>query len=146
MRDLRFRAWDGKIMTYPKVVALGINGRNGLPSASFQLNSGGYCTSADVMQFTGLLDKQGKEIYEGDIVKVVEKKEYSKIHKKMRHRSIYGPSYIAPVIWNPVSTGFVMAYKWEDTGRIDDHLRITPKETKVIGNIYENPELIQGVG
>ena len=44
MRELKFRAWDGKMMTYPKVVEIGICGVNGLPSASFQLDSGGYGT------------------------------------------------------------------------------------------------------
>lgn len=65
------------------------------------------------MQFTGLKDKNGKEIYEGDIVKTV-KEDWVKVYYD---RGNYW-------VWR-----YQLAYLWE-TG------------VEVIGNIYENPELI----
>jgi len=71
-----------------------------------------------VMQCTGLKDKNGKLIYEGDILK--------DDHGK------------APVVWEPS----VAAFAWEggeEWGMID------PQNVEVIGNIYENPELLNEI-
>ena len=68
-----------------------------------------------VGQFTGLTDKNGKEIYEGDII----------CRKKIRGLDKY-----KIVIWHNayVATGFNIS---------------NTKERIIIGNIYDNPELIQ---
>lgn len=73
----------------------------------------------ETMQFTGLLDRNGKEIYEGDIVvgkelEVLEKKE--KYWKEV-------------VVW---MNGF-----WSPP-----MMTLMEAEPEIIGNIYENPELI----
>ena len=80
-----------------------------------------------IMQWTGLLDKNGREIYEGDIVRG----KYGKngIVKNYEIRWLIG--HFAAVDRNNI------------TG--DEHYYpIGLLEGEVIGNIYENPELLEG--
>jgi uncharacterized phage protein (TIGR01671 family) len=71
------------------------------------------------MQFTGLYDVNGKEIYEGDII-------------KHRYFSVKG---VAEVCWNDDEACFLAI---EPNGaRV-----ILRPNSEVIGNIYENPELL----
>ena len=118
MRPLKFRIWDGKRMIYPAVVEIGINGWNGLTSASFQLDGGGYCISADVMQFTGLFDKNSVEIYEGDLIKDSDS------------------DYIGQVVFDEESLCFTTKFQNNELwGFIPRHGK--DNHCEVIGNIYE---------
>ena len=77
------------------------------------------------MQFTGLEDKNGKEIYEGDIVKSLFRGEDKEV--------------IGEIIW--VDGGFFIGYKeFKD----DMYAWAFYKVMEVIGNIYENKELLEG--
>lgn len=74
-------------------------------------------------QFTGLSDKNGKEIYEGDIL-----------------RSIYqGQELIGIINWNNKKSQFGMII--ESQNPMAEHLELTDKP-EIIGNIFENPGLI----
>lgn len=97
----------------------------------FQL-SGVMCDEKTIGQFTGLLDKNGKEIYEGDIISVNGK--YPKLVKYIDDYACFclanitdlNKKWISP--WQQVSSSW-----WNDFKR----------EIRVIGNIYDNPDLIK---
>lgn len=84
-------------------------------------------------QFTGLFDKNGKEIYEGDIISVNGK--YPKLVKYIDDYACFclanitdlNKKWISP--WQQVSSSW-----WNDFKR----------EIRVIGNIYDNPDLNKG--
>lgn len=77
--------------------------------------------SSSVQQFTGLFDKNGKEIYEGDIVKGFDK----------------GNWYVE---WNENPAGFYLVAPEKIRNR---YLLGAPLELEIIGNIYENKELLK---
>lgn len=78
-----------------------------------------------VGQYTGLDDKNGKEIYEGDIVK---------------YRDSRG-QHIEKVIFDKGC--FYAGMHWGSSTRVAPKL-INPRITEVIGNEYDNPELLGG--
>ncbi len=106
MRQIKFRVWDKELKTLGSVDHLYI------PSEGIQSNF--------LMQYTGLVDKNGKEIYEGDIVK--------------------GDAGICIIEWNEVDTD----RSWELAVGFRISFGMTSQSSKceVIGNIYENPELL----
>jgi uncharacterized phage protein (TIGR01671 family) len=83
-----------------------------------------HCKESDciLMQFTGLKDKNGKEIYEGDIL------EFKNIDN------------IGEVAWCFFDSAWGLKVNDEFTNVISTYL-VSPYE--VIGNIYENPELLK---
>lgn len=90
-------------------------------------------------QYTGLKDKNGKEIYEGDIVKISESNWWQS-HKIIKEK------YNAVVFFNERT----QEIQFKEVGgryRIDYHYFLQDNETKlyfeVIGNIHENPELLK---
>ena len=86
-------------------------------------------------QYTGLKDKNGKEIYEGDIVKYHDDF-YSDLADIGSRRHIVGDRlYI--IFWHPIKASF---WRKSVPGTITDP--ITSLDCEVIGNIYENPELL----
>lgn len=78
MREIKFRAWDqslGKMVFGP---SLDTNPDGAIYSCNYDKN--GNLVNRPLMQFTGLLDSGGSEIYEGDYVRVYSHGEES-IHK-----------------------------------------------------------------
>jgi uncharacterized phage protein (TIGR01671 family) len=127
MKEIKFRAWDRerKRMLYDVVFAIHKNliavadqnccgiGQNGYFTVIFQNSL--PRDQIVLMQYTGLKDKNGKEIYEGDII-VDSFNHYEK--GKVAENT-------AEFWWE------VIEYGLEDA------------ELEVIGNIYENPELLK---
>lgn len=76
-----------------------------------------------LMQCTGLRDKNSKLIFEGDIIK------------------LYGKNY--KVIFEKRAAYFGLFISKNETYRLNDIHTLT-SEIEIIGNIYENPELLEG--
>jgi len=85
-----------------------------------------FSTIEAIIQFTGLKDKKGKEIYEGDIIKIPRQWWHKnwKIDSRAMERE---------VVEEPIGNNLFESGDWS----------VDNEECEVIGNIYENPELIK---
>jgi uncharacterized phage protein (TIGR01671 family) len=84
-----------------------------------------------LMQYTGLKDKNGKEIYEGDILLTQEAKD----NYPLKHT----------IVFNVDQSAFRMRWVGSDSDSFYDQLIYQTRFNvfEVIGNIYENPELLE---
>jgi uncharacterized phage protein (TIGR01671 family) len=112
-----------------------------------------------VQQFTGLKDKNGKEIYEGDIYKEYYKLEGAAVSIPFDSRCVFnearaypnpsveGSDYvlISEVYWDNDWHCYHARRKDSFTGEIQNSHRFPFKgdNIEIIGNIFENPELIK---
>ena len=154
MREIEFRAWCKKITCHPcrkegctemvswvtdyadadsgamlDVVAIHFH-RN---QVMIRFPNGGFgqqdLDDAVLMQFTGLRDKHGREIYEGDIL---------------------DDSYVNPMTKEKIIKLYEVVFKsgsfWakhKESPYGDSLLYFINKRSKVIGNIWDNPELLE---
>ena len=109
---------------------------NGREGTRVQKYSDGH-----LMQFTGLKDKNGKEIYEGDIVKTHYFSEglSSNLGVFEKDNTITGD-----IQYRQDFATYVVNTKDQDF-TISEYCQEPSEELEVIGNLYENPELIGGV-
>jgi len=124
-REIKFRAWDIKRneMRSPEGVLL-LPKREGGAQA---MSGDGY--NYELMQFTGLKDKNGKEIYEGDVFREVYDDEGKTIE------------FVSVVKWDSSSASFFAGEPKQHFAELCDLDEIA-NEFEVIGNIHENPELL----
>ena len=139
MREIKFRAWHKGKKIMGKVLGIDILHKE----IFFSNGDVDYCEISDfkyieLMQYTGLKDKNGKEIYEGDIV------EFDDYDRK----SNYLKNVAVVVREDNVNTLALQKFKYDNTeftNRYMDYIENIFENSKVIGNIYENPELIKEV-
>ncbi len=93
----------------------------------------------NIMQFTGLKDKNGKEIYEGDIVKLC--KTGSRYDETLFEIGFRIGSFEMQKEYLPPLSFIYMAVQLREKYRISEDYQVMDY-IEVIGNIYENPDLL----
>ena len=146
MRNIKFRGLrtDGKGWVYGGYFQHTPD-EDGVRYYIFDFNEGAVeVIPESIGQFTGLHDKNGKEIYEGDIVK------WGMHNGSEEHWHRY-----AVVEINPDIQFRILFYILSETGerKLTDNdvlhygrfaYKDTENHLEIIGNIYENPELLSG--
>lgn len=123
MRELKIRAWDdvAKRMSYSSTEQF--DDMLGFRFDHFETDKPVY------IQFTGLKDRDGQDIYEGDVLRLV-LVDYAHVPEQIF--VVSSDSFFEDVCYLQNISRFV-----EDSGSETDGI-------EVIGNIYESPELLKG--
>jgi hypothetical protein len=124
MKEIKFRVWNGSKMEHNIMAGfLGtfyVQGIDEKDSASMSPFNTKYPDPVRVMQFTGLKDKNGDDIWEGDILK---------------HEN----GYLKEVKWGHHLWAFITINR---KPTMVYQTAAFPNQFEIIGNIYETPELI----
>jgi len=120
MRETKFRAWDKrrKVWVNEKQIGLNLLGELIAPDETWLEHGLGDLV---LMQYTGLRDRNNREIFEGDILQI-------------RSPDLTTEHLIGEVVWK------FMSWLIKDGGMLDSFKNL---HLEIIGNIYSNPELLE---
>lgn len=126
MREIKFRVWHKGKKIISEVFGIDILHKE----IFFSNDDVDYCEISDfkyieLMEYTGLKDKNNKEIYEGDIL-----------------FESFGEKYYKVVFENG---SFRAEFEVDFEEYYFDLIDVVAQNCEVVGNIYENPELIEEV-
>lgn len=140
MREIKFRVWDNHIAEMFYDIGIIDN------ELWINIDSRGYDMVGDytedcfhIMQYTGLKDKNGKEIYEGDILTSTD----------YPFQNYGSHNYYGVIEWWNELAAFCITKRLAPSSKsrgisdgISEHLEDIER-FEIIGNIYENPELLE---
>lgn len=119
-REIKFRVWDGegKMLTWEQVKHHG---------AGWLLNQSQV---KKPMQYTGLKDRHGREIYEGDVIRSFDSNGNAILHsiRFVNEEAMFAAVHVPPHEFSPTCG---VKQRW-----------ITEFSKEVIGNIHEHPHLL----
>jgi uncharacterized phage protein (TIGR01671 family) len=159
-RQIKFRAWDKtySLMNYKVQVGNTDHADPNYTCNSIWVDSGDFKTIGwmnaddkciDLMQFTGLKDKNGKEIYEGDILR----NETFLVNLETNQKVVdsdfvdyYEVFFNSETGYNSFALKCVKTTRKNNFGLADINkcfINNYTQKSEVIGNIFENPELLQ---
>lgn len=124
MREIKFRGkcMDNGEWLYGDLVQSPDKLRKAIFASDMERDDECEVFPSSVGQFTGLKDKNGQEIYEGDIL-------------------VYG-QWVALVLWNKELATFALQFDFEK------EVGMKPlgewQTMEIVGNIHDNPELLKG--
>jgi uncharacterized phage protein (TIGR01671 family) len=142
-REIKFRVWEPGSKT---MYSMAMVGEPANPSVLTEKHWRECTEKVVLMQYTGLKDKNGKEIYEGDIVRILYTDWASKPEddpRTIQQYLIEDKCHIGKIVYN--APEFEINFGRGKYG--DDDFGSTNHGAhgwiEVIGNVFENPELIQ---
>ncbi|MFA5151476.1 MAG: YopX family protein [Clostridia bacterium] len=153
MREIRFRAWDKKrkIWIGKDFLEYLCIGDDTAVLVKYSISPHGsyepyYCKqltnpeldNLEIQQYTGLKDKNGKEIYEGDIIRA----DY-----QYDGMTCYDFTIVGEVTFNPNTLQYVLIDKKTEGEYLlcsYDRVELLEDGLEIIGNKFENPELLEG--
>ena len=133
MREIKFRAWDKKLKVMLIPFAIEFDSKR----ITFDGLDYHQLCDFELIQFTGLKDKNGKEIYEGDILESTNRAKGENINVEIAYNDKMGGYCI------------VDGWHWKrgssKESRTADMLSgwLDIMKFKVVGNIYDNPGLLK---
>ena len=133
MREIKFRAWDKMRGKMIEIVGLHWDNEQKQWKAYDNEGIGGYLNSdylSGLLQYTGMKDTNGVKIHEGDVVKLSD--------------NIIHDGELVECVWAMFHGGFLFRFitgpnmgKWTD-------MADTWRSYEVVGNKFDNPELLEG--
>ena len=122
MREIKFRAWHNEQMSKPFTLGEGVCWPDGRVTTANKIGK--------VIQYIGIKDRNGIEIYEGDVVKIYDDE--------------FDYTFVGEVKFGFRGTPTFEIYDKRGDTYCDEYLTLTNDDLvfEVIGNIYTNPELL----